>query len=89
MRGRTTQHRPSLTPLERQQLHGMQQDNRLTAKVRRRAALVLYIAGGMTITDTATMVNMSRRYAYAWLHAFANEGTRGLYGVVMRRQDLP
>jgi hypothetical protein len=85
MRGRTTQKRPTLTPHEQAQLRAMQQNPLLSSKVQRRAALVLYIAGGMSITDTADMVNMSRRHVYAWLAVFEAHGAVGLHGYVRLR----
>ena len=39
---------------------------------------MLLLADGMTITDTAAMVGMSRRHTYKWIQRFLQEGLEGL-----------
>jgi transposase len=39
---------------------------------------MLLLADGMTITDTAATVGMSRRHTYKWIQRFLQEGLEGL-----------
>jgi transposase len=40
---------------------------------------VLLLADGVTITDIAATVGMSRRHTYKWIQRFVQEGLEGLY----------
>jgi transposase len=40
--------------------------------------MILLLADGMTITDIATMVGISRRFVYKWVQRFLAEGVQGL-----------
>jgi len=40
--------------------------------------MILLLADGMTITDIATTVGMSRRHTYKWVQRFLLEGLEGL-----------
>ena len=40
--------------------------------------MILLRADGMTITDIARAVGMSRRHVYKWLHRFRQTGLAGL-----------
>ena len=44
----------------------------------RRARLLLLLADGMTITEAAATVGMSRRHTYKWIRRFMQEGIEGL-----------
>jgi transposase len=39
---------------------------------------VLLLADGVTITDIATTVGMSRRHTYKWIQRFVQTGLEGL-----------
>jgi transposase len=39
---------------------------------------MLLLADGMTITDTAATVGMSRRHTYKWIQRFLQQGVEGL-----------
>ena len=39
--------------------------------------MILLLADGVTITDAATAVGLSRRYAYKWIQRFVQEGVEG------------
>jgi transposase len=41
---------------------------------------MLLLADGMTITDTAATVGMSRRHTYKWIQRFMQQGVEGLQG---------
>jgi biotin operon repressor len=40
--------------------------------------MILLLADGMTITDTAATIGMSRRHIYKWIQRFLQEGVEGL-----------
>jgi len=40
--------------------------------------MILLLADGMTITDIAATVGMSRRHIYKWIQRFLQEGVEGL-----------
>ena len=44
----------------------------------RRARILLLLADGVTITDIAAAVGMSRRHTYKWIQRFVQEGLAGL-----------
>jgi transposase len=48
------------------------------AGLARRARLLLLLADGMTITEAAATVGLSRRHTYKWIHRFVQEGLEGL-----------
>jgi transposase len=40
--------------------------------------MILLLADGVTITDIAATVGMSRRHTYKWIQRFVQEGLEGL-----------
>jgi CRP-like cAMP-binding protein len=78
-RGRKTSLTIRLTPAQRQTLLAWQRATNIPAGLARRARIVLLLAGGVTITDIATTVGMSRRHTYKWIQRFVQEGLEGLY----------
>jgi DNA-directed RNA polymerase specialized sigma24 family protein len=44
----------------------------------RRTPLLLLLADGMTITEAAATVGLSRRHSYKWIQRFVQEGLEGL-----------
>lgn len=40
--------------------------------------MILLLADGMTITDVAATVGLSRRHSYKWIQRFMQEGLEGL-----------
>ena len=77
-RGRKTSLTIRLTPAERQTLLAWQQATTLRAGLVRRARIILLLADGMTLTDIATTVGLSRRNTYKWIKRFMQEGLAGL-----------
>ena len=67
-----------LTPAERLTLMTWQRATTISAGLARRARLLLLLADGMTITDAAATVGLSRRHAYKWIQRFVQEGLEGL-----------
>jgi CRP-like cAMP-binding protein len=91
-RGRTTSLTIRLTPAQRQTLLVWQRTTTIPAGVARRARIILLLADGMTITDIATTVGLSRRHTYKWIQRFVQEGLEGLEdkpGRGHRRGPLP
>lgn len=76
--GRNTSLTIRLTLAERQTLLAWQRATTIRAGVARRARMILLRADGMTITDIARAVGMSRRHVYKWLHRFRQTGLAGL-----------
>jgi Winged helix-turn helix len=77
-RGRKTSLLIRLTPAERLTLLRWQRATTLPAGLARRARLLLLVADGMTITEAATTVGLSRRHSYKWIQRFVQEGLEGL-----------
>jgi hypothetical protein len=91
-RGRRTSFTISLTPAQRQTLLAWQRAPTTPAGLARRARLLLLLADGMTITDAAATVGLSRRHSYKWIQRFVQEGLEGLAekpGRGHRRGPLP
>ena len=77
-RGRKTSLTIRLTPAQRQTLLAWQRATTISAGLARRARIILLLADGVTISDIATTVGMSRRHAYKWIQRFVQEGLEGL-----------
>jgi len=77
-RGRKTSLTIRLTPAQRQTLLAWQRATTIPAGQARRGRIMLLLADGMTITDIAATVGMSRRHTYKWIQRFLQEGLEGL-----------
>ena len=77
-RGRTTSLTIRLTPAERQTLQAWQRSTVISAGRARRGRLILLLADGVTISDTAATVGISRRFVYKWAQRFLDAGLEGL-----------
>jgi len=77
-RGRKTSFTIRLTPGQRQTLLVWQRSTTVPAGLARRGRIILLLADGMTITDTAATVGMSRRHTYKWIQRFLQDGLEGL-----------
>ena len=77
-RGRRTSFTIRLTPAERRTLLTWQRATTVPAGLARRARLLLLLADGMTITEAAATVGLSRRHSYKWIQRFVQEGLEGL-----------
>ena len=77
-RGRKTSFTIRLTPAQRQTLLAWQRATTVHAGLARRGRIILLLADGMTITDIATTVGVSRQNVYKWIHRFRQEGVEGL-----------
>src|SRR5215831_19041824 len=76
--GRKTSFTIQLTPAQRQTLLAWEHATRIPAGLARRARIILLLADGVTITDIAATVGMSRRHTYKWIRRFVQEGLEGL-----------
>jgi len=79
-RGRKTSFTIHLTPAQRQTLLAWQRATIIPAALARRGRIILLLADGMTITDIAASVGMSRRHTYKWVRRFVQHGMEGLQG---------
>ena len=77
-RGRRTTLTIRLTPAERVTLLAWQRATTVPSGLARRGRILLLVADGMTITDIAATVGMSRQHVYKWIHRFVQEGVEGL-----------
>ena len=77
-RGRKTSFTIRLTPAERRTLLAWQRSTTIPSGLARRGRMLLLLADGVTITDIAAMVGLSRRHTYKWIQRFMQEGLAGL-----------
>ena len=77
-RGRTTSLMIRLTPAERQTLQAWQRATTISAGRARRGRIILLLADGVTISDIAATVGISRRFVYKWAQRFLEKGIEGL-----------
>lgn len=78
-KGRTTRLTVALTPAERQTLHAWQRSRSLPVRQARRARLLLLLAAGLGVSQTARAVGISRRHVYRWVARFQAQGLAGLH----------
>ena len=78
-RGRKTSFTIHLTPAQRQTLLAWQRSTTISAGLARRGRMILLLADGVTITDIAAAVGMSRRHIYKWVQRFVQQGLEGLH----------
>ena len=76
--GRKTSVTIRLTPAQRQTLLAWQRATTISAGLARRGRMILLLADGVTITDTAATVGISRRFVYKWVKRFVEAGLAGL-----------
>jgi transposase len=77
-RGRKTHLTITLTAEERRTLRAWQRSTTIRSGLLRRARMILLLADGMTITDIAAMVGISRRFVYKWAQRFLEQRVEGL-----------
>src|SRR5262249_51694848 len=87
-RGRKTSLTIRLTPAQRHTLLTWQRSTTTPAGLARRGRLLLLLADGMTITDAAAAVGLSRRHSYKWIQRFVQEGLAGLQDKPRRDRRL-
>src|SRR5215831_3459382 len=84
-RGRKTSFTIRLTPAQRQTLLAWQRATTISAGLARRGRILLLLADGVTITDTAATVGISRRFVSKWVKRFVEAGLAGLVDKPGRR----
>ena len=77
-RGRTTALTIRLTPAQRQTLLAWERSTTIPAGLARRVRMLLLLTEGMTLTDIAATVGISRRFIYKWVQRFLEQGLEGL-----------
>src|SRR6516162_10181514 len=78
VQGRKTSFTIRLTLAQRQTLLAWQRATTISAGLARRGRIILLLADGVTITDTAATVGISRRFVYKWAQRFLEKGIEGL-----------
>ena len=76
--GRKTLFTIRLTPAPRQTLLAWQRATTISAGRARRGRIILLLADGVTISDIAATVGISRRFVYKWAQRFLEKGIEGL-----------
>jgi len=76
--GRKTSLTIRLTPADRLTLLTWQRLPLTPAGLARRGRMVLLLADGMTITEAAALVGLSRWHSYKWIRRFQQDGGAGL-----------
>jgi hypothetical protein len=76
--GRKTSFTICLTPAERRTLLAWQRSTTISAGLARRGRILLLLADGVTITDIAAAVGMSRGHIYKWVQRFLQDSLEGL-----------
>ena len=87
--GRKTSFTIRLTPAQRQTLLAWQRGTMTPAGIARRARIILLLADGMTITDIAATVGMSRPHIYKWVRRFVQHGVEGLHSQLPHDRRIP
>ena len=77
-RGRTTALTIRLTPAQRRTLLVWQRSTTISAGRARRGRIIVLVAQGMSISDVAATVGISRRFVYKWVQRFLEQGIEGL-----------
>jgi len=77
-RGRKTSLTIRLTPTERRTLLAWQRSTAIPSGLAPPGQLILLLADGVTITDIAATVGLSRRHTYKWIQRFMQAGLAGL-----------
>ena len=75
-RGRITSLTIYLMPAERQMLLAWQRATTISAGRARRGRIILLLADGVTISDIAATVGISRRFVYKWAQRFLSRASR-------------
>jgi len=78
-RGRKTSITIRLIPAQRQTLLMWQRATAIPAGLARRGRVILLVADGVSISDVAATVGISRRFVYKWVQRFVQEGLEGLH----------
>jgi len=87
-RGRKSSFSIRLTPAERLTLLTWQRATTIPVGLARRARLLVLLADGMTITEAAATVGLSRRHSYKWIRRFVQEGVEGLHDTPRRDRRI-
>ena len=76
--GRHTALTIALTPEERWTLEAWQRSTTIAVGQARRARIILLLGEGVSLTQIAATVGISRRFVYKWVQRFLEKGAEGL-----------
>jgi len=77
-RGRRTSITITLAPENLRQLEAWNRSTAIPAGLARRARLILLLAQGTSVSDTARTIGIERRHVYKWANRFLCDGIAGL-----------
>ena len=83
--GRHTALQIALTPEERWTLEAWQRSTTIAVGPARRARIILLLADGVSLTQIAASVGISRRFVYKWVARFQAQGVDGLVDLPRHR----
>ena len=78
VQGRKTSIIVQVTPAERHMLESWLRSTTINAGLYRRSRIILFLADGVSVSETARMVGVRRRHVYTWAERFLESGPHGL-----------
>ena len=79
VRGRKTSLTVQVTPAEKRVLETYERSTTISAGLYRRGRIILLLAGGASVSETARLVGVRRRNVYKWAERFLQAGPNGLW----------
>ena len=78
-RGQTTSLNVAICAEDRRVLESWQRSTTIPVGLAKRGRIILVLATGTSVTDTARTVGIARRLVYKWANRFLSEGIPGLH----------
>lgn len=78
MPGPSSPSKPHLTPKEKQELEHQARSQTLSFRTVQRSRLILFLAEGKSVSESARRVGLQRRIAIKWAQRFSQERLAGL-----------
>ena len=78
VRGRKTSLTVQVTPAEKRVLETYERSTTISAGLYRRGRIILLLADGASVSETARLVGVRRRNVYKWAERFLQAGPNGL-----------
>ncbi len=69
----------NLAPADLSILESWQRSTSIPSGLAKRARIMLLVAKGTSISDTARTVGIQRKFVYKWVQRYQDEGINGLY----------
>ncbi len=78
VRGRKTSLTVQVTPAEKRVLETYERSTTISAGLYRRGRIILLLANGASVSETARLVGVQRRNVYKWAERYLQAGPNGL-----------